>query len=163
MGALTDRIIGVARRLALAAGLIAGMLAACGGDGGLGPTTGQVSVSDAWALATVAGQPHGAVYFTVLSTEADTLTRVVVPATIADHAEIHETVTNASGEMAMREVHSGVVLDPGTAVTFTPGGRHVMLVDLVRPLAAGETFDVTLEFAKATSVTLPVVVVESAP
>ena len=60
-------------------------------------------------------------------------------------------------------MRAGVALDPGTAVAFTPGGSHVMLVDLVEPLVAGDTFDVTLEFARADSVTLPVAVVESAP
>jgi copper(I)-binding protein len=121
-----------------------------------------VSVSAAFALATVSGQPNGAVYFTVVSTESDSLQRVLVPDSIADHAEMHDTVTTADGAMTMRELES-VALDPGTAVTFTPGGKHVMLVGLVQPLVAGETFDVTLEFAEADPVTLPVAVVESAP
>jgi copper(I)-binding protein len=123
----------------------------------------EVSVSDAWALATVTGQPNGAVYFTVVSTESDTLQRVVVPEGIADHAEMHDTVTTADGAMTMQEMKAGAALDPGTAVTFTPGGKHVMLVDLAKPLVAGETFDVTLEFARADSVRLPVAVVEHAP
>jgi copper(I)-binding protein len=122
-----------------------------------------VSVSDAFALATVTGQPNGAVYFTVVATDADTLERVDVPEAIADHAEMHDTLSTADGAMTMREMASGVELEPGTAVTFTPGGKHVMLVDLAKPLAVGETFDVTLEFAKADSVRLSVAVVESAP
>ena len=120
-------------------------------------------MSDAWALATVTGQPNGAVYFTVLSTQSDTLERIDVPESIADHTEIHETVTDANGAMAMQEMKTGVGLDPGTAVAFAPGGKHVMLVDLVQPLVAGDTFDVTLEFAQADSITLPVAVLESAP
>ena len=98
-----------------------------------------------------------------MSTEADTLQRVVVADSIADQAEMHDSVTAADGAMTMREMGAGVALDPGTAVTFTPGGKHVMLVGLAQPLAPGETFDVTLEFAEADSVTLPVAVVESAP
>ena len=99
-------------------GLSVGLLAACGDDAGEAADR-HVSVSDAWALATVTGQPNGAVYFTVVSTAADTLQRIVVPSSIADHAEIHETVTNTKGEMAMQEMSSGVPLEPGTAVTFT--------------------------------------------
>ena len=162
MGTLIDDVVDATRRLVLIAGLMLGLLVACDGDGG-GAASGQVSVSDAWALATVTGQPNGAVYFTVLSTESDAFQRVGVPDSIADHTEIHETVTNAAGAMAMQQMESGVALDPGTAVTFTPGGRHVMLVDLVQPLAVGETFDVTLDFARADSITVPVAVVESAP
>ena len=139
-----------------------GLLAACG-DGGSDAAVRQISVSDAFALATVTGQPNGAVYFTILSTAADTLERIEVLDSIADHTEIHETVTGANGAMSMREMKAGVALDPGTAVTFTPGGKHVMLVDLVAPLATGQAFDITLDFAKADPVTLPVAVVESAP
>jgi copper(I)-binding protein len=76
---------------------------------------------------------------------------------------MHDTVTTADGAMTMQEMKAGAALDPGTAVTFTPGGKHVMLVDLAKPLVAGETFDVTLEFARADSVRLPVAVVEHAP
>jgi periplasmic copper chaperone A len=160
VGALIDSCR--ARRLALILGLTVGVLAACGDDAGEAADR-HVSVSDAWALATVTGQPNGAVYFTVVSTAADTLQRIEVPSSIADHTEIHDSVTNAKGQTAMQEINSGVTLDPGTAVTFTPGGKHVMLVDLVQPLATGQTFDVTLEFGRADSVTLPVAVVESAP
>ena len=149
------------RRLAVLVALVFG-LAACGTDTG-NAAPGHVSVSDGFALATVTSQPNGAVYFTVVSPDADTLERVVVPESIADHAEMHDTVTTADGAMTMHEMGSGVELEPGTAVTFTPGGKHVMLVDLAKPLAVGETFDVTLEFAKADSITLPVAVVESAP
>lgn len=150
------------RRILLVVGLAVSLLVACGG-GDDGAATRQVSVSDAFALATVTGQPNGAVYFTVVSTDSDTLERVEVPNAIADHTEIHETVTNAQGEMSMQEMKSGVTLDPGTAVTFTPGGKHVMLVGLVQPLAVGQTFEITLDFAEADPVTLPVAVVESAP
>jgi periplasmic copper chaperone A len=161
VGALIDSCR-TKRRLALVLGLTVGLLAACGGDAGE-TVDRKVSVSDAWALSTVTGQPNGAVYLTVVSAAADTLQRIVVPSSIADRTEIHDTVTNANGEMAMQEMSSGVTLDPGTAVTFTPGGKHVMLVDLVEPLAAGQRFDVTLEFGRADSVTLPVAVLESAP
>ena len=73
-----------------------------------------------------------------------------------------EAVATANGT-GMHEMTSGVALDAGTAVTFTPGGMHVMLVDLVQPLAVDETFEITLDFARADPITLPVAVVESAP
>jgi copper(I)-binding protein len=42
----------------------------------------------------------------------------------------------------------GIDLKPGETVSFAPGGLHVMLVD-AKPLKAGETFPLTLEFEKA--------------
>jgi copper(I)-binding protein len=149
------------RRVILFACSAVVVLTACGS--GDDAATRPISVSDAWALATVTGQPNGAVYFTIVSTAGDTLEGVTVPDSIADHAEMHEAVTTATGETGMQEMRSGVALEPGTAVTFTPGGKHVMLVDLVEPLAPGQTFDITLEFASADPITLPVAVVESAP
>ena len=160
MGALIESCRAT-RRLVLLVVCIAA-IAACADSGGNAGDR-RVSVSDAFALATVTGQPNGAVYFTIVSTEADTLERIEVPDSIAGSAQIHETVIAANGEASMREMKSGVPLDPGTAVTFTPGGSHVMLVDLVAPLTVGQQFDITLDFAKAASVTLPVAVVESAP
>ena len=149
------------RRLALLACVAVAALAACGS--GDDTATRPISVSDAWALATVTGQPNGAVYFTIMSTAGDTLESVTVPDSIADHAEMHEEVPNANGAMVMQEMESGVPLEPGTAVTFSPGGMHVMLVALVAPLTTGQTFDVTLEFANGDPVTVPVAVLESAP
>jgi len=148
-------------RLTLFAVIAVLPLAACGS--GDNTATDPISVSDTWALATASGQPNGAVYFTVRSTTGDTLERVTVPKSVADHAELHEAVTTATGATGMQEMNAGVALDPGTAVTFTPGDKHVMLVGLVAPLTLGQTFDITLEFAKAGPITLPVAVVESAP
>ena len=127
------------------------LVAACGSSG----------ASDASADRTIA--VSGAVYFTITSAANDTLERVSVPDTVADHTEVHEAVTTATGATGMQEITSGVALDAGTAVTFTPGGMHVMLVDLVQPLVVDDTFEITLEFAKADPITLPVAVVESAP
>jgi copper(I)-binding protein len=125
--------------------------------------TGVIAVSDAWALATVNGQPNGAVHFTITSATDDTLEQASVPDTVADHTEFHEAVITATGATGMREITAGVALDPGTAVTFTPGGMHLMLVDLAQPLDEGQRFDITLTFARADQITLPVAVVERAP
>jgi copper(I)-binding protein len=137
------------------------LLAACGSGGD--STREAIAISDAWALATGVGQPNGAVYFTITSAADDTLQHVSVPDTIADHTELHEAVTRADGSVGMQQMTSGVPLGAGTAVAFTPGGMHVMLVDLAQPLVVDDTFEVTLEFARADPITLPVVVVESAP
>jgi copper(I)-binding protein len=91
-----------------------------------------------------------------------------VPETVAAGAEIHETTTasvegGSSEAAAMREVEEGVALPAGARVSFAPGGQHVMLVGLGRPLLVGEEFDLTLEFDHAGSVTVGVTVAETAP
>ena len=72
---------------------------------------------------------------------ADRLTGVSTP--VAGTAELHQTI-NENGVLRMRPVSDGMALPPGHAVTFAPGGLHVMLMDLKRPLTQGDVFPLTL-------------------
>jgi len=47
----------------------------------------------------------------------------------------------------MKQVNS-IDLPAGETVNLEPGGFHVMLLDLAKPIKEGETFEVTLSFAK---------------
>ena len=69
-------------------------------------------------------------------------------------ADDGDTDTTMAGDamMSMKEV-SSVAVPAGQTVTFAPGGYHVMLMGLVSPLKTGQTFEVTLTFAKAGTVT----------
>jgi copper(I)-binding protein len=49
-----------------------------------------------------------------------------------------------------------VPIPPGQTVTFTPGGTHIMLMGLKKPLAAGQSFPLTLTFTHAAPVTVEV-------
>ena len=58
--------------------------------------------------------------------------------------------TTDPGMTGMQEVPSIPV--PGNAtVKLQPGGYHVMLMDLAKPLTKGERFQVTLQFAHGAS------------
>jgi len=59
------------------------------------------------------------------------------------------------GMMQMRQVPS-IAVPAGTTVTLEPGGLHIMLLDLAAPLTAGQTFDMTLEFASGERLVVPV-------
>ncbi len=50
--------------------------------------------------------------------------------------------------MTMREVDS-IELPAGEMVELKPGGYHVMLLDLVKPLEVGDEIELTLTFEKA--------------
>lgn len=114
-----------------------------------------VMVQEAWARAMPEGAKVGAAYVTVKGgAEADALLGVSTP--IAAQAMVHETI-NDNGVMKMREVAS-VPVPAGQTVTFAPGGNHIMLMGLKRPLKAGDRFPLTLKFAKAGDVTVTVTV-----
>jgi periplasmic copper chaperone A len=107
-----------------------------------------VIVSQIRSRPTPPGSTVGAVYLTIISASADDLVGVSVPAAIAGRAEMHEMATNEAGEMVMRAV-AHVPVEPGKAVLFRPGGMHIMLFDLPEPLREGQSFPLTLKFARS--------------
>jgi copper(I)-binding protein len=109
--------------------------------------SGTVEIKDAWARATPGGAQTAAVYVTVESATGDRLTGVSTPA--AQTADLHNMAMN-NGVMTMRQV-DGIDLPAGQAVTLKPGGYHIMLTGLAKPLADGQSFPMTLTFAKAGS------------
>ena len=149
-------------------------LAACGGDD-------PITIEGQWARTSPATASMGAAYMDITSSEGDQLVAVSVPASIAARAEIHEMVpadmaTDDSmdesmddgemdmdmGAMVMQQIMA-LDLPAGETVSLEPGGYHVMLIDLAEPLAEGDTFNVTLDFAEADDLTVEVVVRTEAP
>ena len=106
---------------------------------------GDVQITGAWARATPGGAQAAAAYVTLEAPAGDRLTGVSTPA--AKKADVHE-MSMDNGVMKMRPV-DGVDLPPGQKVTLKPGGYHIMLTGLARPLVEGQSFPLTLDFAKA--------------
>ncbi|MGH9271585.1 MAG: copper chaperone PCu(A)C [Ilumatobacteraceae bacterium] len=120
------------------------VLGACGGSSVEG-----VQIDEVWARPTPAGAAVAAVYFEIEAGAADRMVAARVDPAIAAGAELHATtVDDTSGEVEMRQL-DGVPVEPGSALSFEPGGNHVMLVDVVRPLVAGTTFALTLDLERA--------------
>ena len=113
----------------LAAALAALLLASCGPGG-----SPAIEVKDAWARATPPGATAGAAYFTLVNggQVGDSLVGVSTP---AGNAGVHST-NLADGVMRMRPVAS-LEVAAGATVTLKPGGDHVMVTGLKRPLTAG--------------------------
>jgi copper(I)-binding protein len=101
----------------------------------------NIGIDQAWARATMPGQPVGAVYM-VIETDADARL-VAVSSPVAARVEMHEMKMDG-GVMRMREVEGGLELPRGQAVTLQPGGLHLMLMNLKKPIAPGETIPLTL-------------------
>lgn len=108
-----------------------------------------IQVEHAWSRAAVAGH-EGVVYLTISNAgKTDELTGASTP--VAAMADVHETI-NDNGVMKMRPVKS-LTIDQGKSVTLAPGGYHIMLMNLKQTLKAGESFPITLTFAKAGKIT----------
>ena len=114
-----------------------------------------VMVHEAWARASAGAATTGAAYVTLMGGPvADSLVGASTP--VAATAQVHETIDD-HGVMKMRPVAS-VPVPAGQMVTFAPGGYHIMLMGLKHPLAAGESFPLTLTFAHAAPLTVDVTV-----
>lgn len=59
-----------------------------------------------------------------------------------------ETTMPGGGMMTMRQIDR-IEIPAGETVKLEPGGYHVMVMDLQRPLVPGDTVEVTLTFEKA--------------
>nr|WP_300148514.1 copper chaperone PCu(A)C [Propionicimonas sp.] len=71
--------------------------------------------------------------------------------------QVHE-MAEQDGRMVMREAVDGVVVPAGSHVHLTPGGYHIMLMQLKREFVVGDQVVLTLRFSdgRTLEVTAPV-------
>lgn len=114
-------------------------------------TKGDLVISAPWSRATPAGAQvaGGYVVITNKGLSADRL--VSFTTDLADQPEVHE-MTNEAGVMKMRPLTKGLVIPAGATVKLEPGGYHLMLLKLKKPLTAGQRYKATLVFEKAGAV-----------
>ncbi|MDB5393822.1 MAG: hypothetical protein JWM91_1328 [Rhodospirillales bacterium] len=115
-----------------------------------------IHIVDVKARPTAPGAKTAAVYLVLVNHGVvdDSLTGLSTP--IADMASLHRTVD--SGGMSEMEAVPDLVVKANDGVTFAPGGLHVMLMGLKQQLKPGDTFPLTLDFAKAGAITVTVAV-----
>ena len=117
-----------------------------------------VAIMDNWVRANAPGQSVGAAYMTLLSARDSTM--IKAEADIAGSVEIH-SMSMENGVMKMRMLEE-LPLKAGKAEKLAPGGFHLMLFDLKKPLTVGENVNFTLSFKNAAGnitqqqVTLPI-------
>ena len=117
---------------------------------------GALILHHAWSRATPAGAKTGAAYVKIENT-GDAADQLLSAASdIAAMTEVHQmSMENDIMKMAPA---GAVDIPPHGVVELKPHGLHIMLMGLKKPLAEGDTFPVTLTFAKAGKVDLQVVV-----
>jgi copper(I)-binding protein len=113
---------------------------------GAGPSAGSLRIEQAWARESPPGATVGAAYLRVVNSgAADVLRGASTP--VAKQVELHSS-TVENGIMRMRPL-SELAVPARQTVAFRPGTLHMMLIDLVRPLKAGERVHLTLMFRDA--------------
>lgn len=113
----------------------------------------DVTVTNAWARASILASRPGAAYFTMTSDQNDRLIAIASPA--AGRAMIHVVETDIAGVSRMTHIDA-LDLPPNTPVTMAPGDMHLMLMDLPKRLEEGTTFPLTLSFETAGELTIEI-------
>jgi len=109
------------------------------------PAWAQVSVDKPWSRATPPGAKVGAGFMQLRN--AGAADRVVgASSPVAGRVEMHVTVRDGD-VVRMREVKS-FEIPAGGSFELKPGGAHLMLLDLRRPLKKGEKVPLTLKLEK---------------
>ncbi|USX45472.1 copper chaperone PCu(A)C [Dietzia kunjamensis] len=102
-----------------------------------------VTFDDGWAKAT--GTEMTGVFGTITNPGDTDLHLIGVESDLGGSAELHETVPGGSG-MMMQEREDGFVIPAGGELVLEPGGNHIMLMELGRPITTGQQITLTLEF-----------------
>jgi len=113
-----------------------------------------IEVVHAWARATPGKAQTGAAYASIVNRGSTPGRLVAVSSPVAEKADLHEDKVE-DGIMKMRSL-GALTIAPGQSAELKPGGDHIMLMGLKRPLRQGESFPMVLTFEKAGAVNVTV-------
>lgn len=121
------------------------------GKSGSSDAASDLTVSDPWVKATEESMTGA---FATFANAGDSDLVITGAATsVAGMVELHETVQNADGSMAMQPRAGGFVVPAGGSLTLAPGAEHIMLMGLDTALESGTTvtIELTLDDGSTTS------------
>lgn len=119
---------------------------------------GTLTISAPWARATPPVAPTGAGFMMLTNSGSEEDTLLGAKADVSERVELH-THTHEDGVMKMRRVEN-VPVPANDTVRLEPGRLHVMFIGLHAPFTVGQSFPVTLQFAKAGEITVEMAVQE---
>ena len=126
------------------------------------PAETTFTVDGAWARTSPMESTVGVAYMNITASADDALVGASVDMSVAAMTQVHETTTAADGSMGMQEIAS-IPMVAGTPLVLEPGGFHIMIMKLVKPLEVGTSITVTLTFESGATTTVDVPVLNEAP
>ena len=124
-------------------------------------TLGDLTISGAFARATLPNAPVGGGYVTITNAGSEDDTLIAASSPVAGEVQLHE-MSMQGDVMKMAELPDGIPVPAGETVTLKPGGLHLMFMQLKEPMVEGSNVPVTLTFAKAGTVTVNLAIAGSA-
>lgn len=116
----------------------------------------EITVADAYVRAAMPSAPSAAAYMVLRNDGAEADRLVSASAEIAARTMLHQSAEDTAGVMRMDALAQGVVIPAGAERALAPGGTHVMLMGLSRPLAQGAQVELLLTFERAGEIRLSV-------
>jgi copper(I)-binding protein len=121
--------------------------------------TPSVLIEDAWVRATVGTKDTTmTAAFMALTNPGNTDIKLIsATSPVAGVVQLHEMAMK-DGKMVMQEKAGGVNVPATSHAHLSPGGDHIMLMDLKNPLKPGDEVPLTLKFSDDTThdLTVPV-------
>lgn len=114
----------------------------------------EIVVREAHMRAMAPGRNMAAIYMRIDNGTSEDVQLVDLSTPLAGRAEVHRT-TYEDGVMRMRHIPE-LTLPAGQTVDFSPGGYHVMLMEVTEAPAVGSHFDLELTFEPGSPVTVSV-------
>jgi copper(I)-binding protein len=126
------------------------LLAGCGG--GTGSSAPEIRVDGAWvrAMPLISGQgeatTNSAAYLLIANDGGGGDRLTAATSEVAERVEIHES--KVVNDLMVMEELDGLEIPPHGSVELKPGGIHIMLLGIKRPLLEGEEIQFFLHFEK---------------
>lgn len=109
---------------------------------------------DGWVKAT--DEAMTGVFGTLTNTSDDDLHLTAVQSELAGLTELHVTVDDGAGGRIMQRTDDGFTVPVGGEHVLEPGGDHLMLMQLTRPIETGEDVELTLVLEDGEEITVTV-------
>lgn len=110
---------------------------------------GAVSIENAYVRLLPPTLPNTGAFMVIVNNGTADIAAIGAESDVAQSVEIHAHV-NEGGLMKMREVEK-IEIPAGSQKVLQPGGFHVMLIGLKKPLDLGQMVDITLNFDDGSS------------
>ncbi|GAA1548328.1 copper chaperone PCu(A)C [Brevibacterium picturae] len=112
----------------------------------------SLSLDNAWVKAADEGMT--AVFGELKNNSDEDITLIGAEYDDAKEVQLHETLEDNSGGMSMQEKKGGFTIPAGESLSLKPGGDHIMVMGLKKPIKPGE--EISLELVTGGDQTFPV-------
>lgn len=115
---------------------------------------GKIAIDNAWARPG-SQQGKSAAYLQISNGTASIDTLRSFSSDAAERVELHKSIKHEDGTSSMQPAGEQMIAS-GKKLRLQPGGLHLMLINLNRNIAVGDTLQLSLDFAHAGTITTTV-------